>query len=63
MAEVPFLPVKQMRTSYVDKLKMNDDHSLIAFTIDIGNTERCTAGVKCMATGEIRRDLKLENVS
>jgi hypothetical protein len=37
-----------MRNSIVDKIKMNDDHSLIAFTIDIGNTEVLTGGIKDM---------------
>jgi hypothetical protein len=42
---------------------MNDDHSMIAFTLDIGNTEKLTAGIKDMQTNEILRNVKLENVS
>lgn len=53
MAEVPYLPTRQMRTSYVEKLKMNEDHSMIAFTINIGNTEHCTGGIKNMKTGKV----------
>ena len=42
---------------------MNDDHSLIAFTLDIGNTERLTGGIKDMKTGQIMPNIKLENIS
>lgn len=41
---------------------MNDDHSLIAFTLDIGNTERLTGGIKDMQTKEIMK-IKLEGIS
>lgn len=47
----------------VDKVKMNDDHSLIAFTLDIGNTEKLTGGIKDMKTGEVLRNVKLEGIS
>jgi hypothetical protein len=40
-----------IRKTIVDKVKMNDDHSLIAFTLDIGNTERLTGGIKDMKSG------------
>jgi len=63
MSEIHFLPKKQLRDSFIDKIKMNDDHSLIAFTVDIGNTERCTAGVKDMKTQTILPGIKLEAVS
>ena len=63
LAEIPFIPPKQLNTSFVEKLKMNSDHSLIAFTVDIGNSERCTAGLKNMTTGQFEPNFKLEGVS
>lgn len=42
---------------------MNDDHSMVAFTLDIGNTEILTGGLKDMQTGEILRNIKLEHIS
>ena len=41
---------------------MNEDHSLIAFTIDIGNHEKLTAGFKDMNSQQIL-DLKLNDIS
>ena len=46
--EVPFVSKKLLRKTIVDKVKMNDDHSMIAFTLDIGNTEKITGGIKDM---------------
>lgn len=43
---------------------MNDDHSLIGFTIDIGNTEHLTGGIKDMNKGgEILKNIKLDGIS
>jgi protease II len=42
---------------------MNNDHSLVAFTVDIGNTERCTGGLKDMKSGKILPGWKVENIS
>lgn len=42
---------------------MNDDHSLIAFTIDIGNTEKITGGIKDMQKNEVLKNIKLEGIS
>lgn len=42
---------------------MNDDHSLIAFTLEIGSSEKIIGGVKNMNTGEIYSSIKLENIS
>lgn len=42
---------------------MNDDHSMVAFTLDIGNTEKITGGIKDMQTGEILMNIKLEGIS
>lgn len=52
-----------IRKTIVDKVKMNDDHSLIAFTLDIGNTEKLTGGIKDMKSGEVLKNIKLENIS
>ena len=46
-----FVHQRYATTTVIDKIKMNHDHSLIAFTVDIGNTERLTGGVKDMKTG------------
>ena len=48
LVEIPFVPRRHLRTSAIDKMKMNDDHSFIAFTVDINNNEKLTAGVKDM---------------
>ena len=42
---------------------MNEDHSLVAFTVDIGNDERCTGGLKNMKTNEIIKDWQIEGIS
>lgn len=36
---------------------------MIAFTVDIGNTERLTGGIKDMKTGEVLQHIKLEGIS
>mmetsp|Transcript_1012 Transcript_1012/g.1825 ORF Transcript_1012/g.1825 Transcript_1012/m.1825 type:complete len:444 (+) Transcript_1012:160-1491(+) len=64
MAEVPWLPKRKMRTTVVDKIKVNSDHSLIAYTLDIGNTEKCSVGIKEMrGSGTYWKDMLVENVS
>ena len=60
--DVPFVNQRLVRKTLVDKVKMNDDHSLIAFTLDIGNTERLTGGIKDMQTKEFSK-IKLEGIS
>lgn len=52
-----------LRKTIVDKVKMNDDHSLVAFTLDIGGSERLTAGIKDMTKNEVIANFKLEGVS
>ena len=52
-----------IRKTIVDKVKMNDDHSMIAFTLDIGNTERLTGGIKDMQKNEVLKNIKLEGIS
>jgi len=41
---------------------MNDDHSLVAFTLDIGNTEVLTGAVKDMNTGQLLPGVKLDRI-
>lgn len=61
LVSIGFVPHNMVKTTVVDKIKMNEDHSKIAFTVDIGNTERCTGGVKDMKTGKVSH--KVENIS
>ena len=61
MSEISWIPRSMLRTSFIDKLKMNSDHSQVAFTVDIGNSERCTGAVKNIKTGAISD--KIEGVS
>jgi hypothetical protein len=37
-----------LRRTLIDKIKANDDHSMVAFTLDIGNVEKLTGGLKDM---------------
>jgi len=46
IAEVPFIPYRNLRTTSVDKIKLSDNHKILAFTIDIENNEIMTGGVK-----------------
>ena len=46
LADVPFIRRPDLRGSAVDKIKMSDDHSLLAFTVDVGNTEVLMGGIK-----------------
>ena len=50
-----------MRKSIINKVKVSDDHSLCAFTVDIGNTERLTGGIKDMSTGKLM-NVRLESI-
>lgn len=63
LEEIPFISKSMLRKTLVDKVKMNDDHSLVAFTLDIGNTERITGGIKDMVKNEVLRNVKLEGIS
>jgi len=49
-------------TTTIDKITVNDDHSLVAFTLDVGNTEVLTGGVKDMRINKVISGLKLNNV-
>lgn len=61
LLEVPFVPNQLQRNTLVDKFKISDDHSLVAFTLDIGNTEILTGGFKNLTTGKFLT-FKLENI-
>jgi len=63
LVNVGFVPQKHLLTTVVDKIKLNYDHSKVAFTVDIGNNERCTGGLKDMNTGKIDLDIKLKDIS
>ena len=52
IAEVPFIPFGNLRTTTVDKIKMSDSHNMLAFTVDIENTEIMTGGIKDLAKNE-----------
>jgi len=52
IAEVPFIPFGSLRTTSVDKIKMSDNHDMLAFTVDIENNEIMTGGVKDLAKNE-----------
>lgn len=57
------VPHRFAKTTLVDKIKMNRDHNLVGFTIDIGNNEKLTGGVKDMKTGRVLRNVILPNIS
>lgn len=63
MVEIPWIPQKLLKTTVVDKVKFNSDHSLVAFTVDVGNNERCTGGLKNMNTGEIDPEWIVDGIS
>ena len=61
MAEVPFIEEKYLRSTIVNKLITSDDHSKVAFVLDIGNTEKLTAGIKDMVSNKLMA-VNLRNV-
>ena len=61
MVEIPFLSRHDLKTAVVSKIKMNDGHTHVAFTIDVSNSEVLTGGVKDLQTGTVL-PLKLENI-
>ena len=62
VAEVPFIPYSSLRTTSVDKLKMSDNHSLLAYTVDINNDEVMTGGVKDLVKNEYLPYFVFQNV-
>lgn len=63
LEKVPFLSKSMLRKTTIDKIKINDDHSMIAYTLEIGGTEKLTGGFRDLKSGEYLRGPKLENVS
>lgn len=61
ICDIPYIPHKLLRRTVIEGFKISDDHSLIAFKLDIGNTEKVTAGFKDMVTGKVLKT-KLNNV-
>jgi oligopeptidase B len=59
--EVPFVPNQLQRSTLVNKFKISDNQTLVAFILDIGNTERLTGGFKNMTTGKIL-PIRLDNI-
>ena len=52
ITEVPFIPFASLRTTSVDKIKLSDNHNLMAFTVDMDNTEIMTGGIKDLEKNE-----------
>jgi protease II len=59
--EVPFIPNQLQRSTLVNKFKISDNQTLVAFILDIGNTEKLTGGFKNMSTGRILPQ-RLDNI-
>ena len=62
IADVPFIPYASMRTTSVDKIKLSDNHNLMAFTVDIMNDEVMTGGVKDLEKNEYLPYFVFKNV-
>lgn len=60
LAEVPFVREKKHNT-VIQKLKVSDDQTKIAFILDVGNTERQTLGIRNMEKNYYS-PLKIDNV-
>lgn len=60
--EVPFIHSRLYLKTAVERISVSDDHSILAATLDIGNTEVLTGIVKDMTTGKINAGIKIENV-
>ena len=61
LAEIPFVSDRLRQKTTIDKFTMNDDHSLAAFTLDVGHTEVLTGAVKDMDAGRMMQ-VTLNNV-
>lgn len=53
LSEMKFISESLIRRTKVDKFKISDSSNLVAFTVDIGNTEILTLGFKNLETKEI----------
>jgi protease II len=60
LAEVPFIREKR-KSTVITKLRVSDDHGKVAFSVDIGNTERQTVGIRDMVKGSYSH-FHIENV-
>ena len=61
LGEIPYIPSRLLRKSVVDKFKISDDHMMVAFTFDIGMSEKLTGGFKDMRSGKVL-PLRLDSV-
>lgn len=61
IGEIHFVPSRLLRKTQVSKFKLSDDNMMVAFTLDIGNTEFLTAGFKDLATNTVL-PIKLESI-
>ena len=48
IAEVPFIRQKWSKTT-IQKIRASDDHTRIAFTVEMDETEKQTCGIRDMA--------------
>ena len=53
MAELTFIPKQLLRKTLVQKFKISDDQTTVAFILDVGNTEKLVGGFKNIQTGKI----------
>jgi protease II len=60
LADIPWVR-RYIRDTFVTKLKMSDDHEMIGYTLDVGNTEKQTAGFKNMKD-DVVLDRRIEGV-
>jgi len=51
-----------LRHSAIEKIKCSDNHRFVAFTVNIGNDEVLSGGIKDIETQTVM-DLKLEQIS
>ena len=62
ITEVPFIPFGSLRTTSVDKIKMSDNHNMLAFTVDMDNSEIMTGGLKDLVTNQHLPHFVFQNV-
>lgn len=62
IADVPFIPFGALRKTTVDKIKLSDNHNMLAFTVDMDNSEIMTGGLKDLAKGEYLPHFVFQNV-
>ena len=62
LAELTFIPKQLLRKTLVQKFKISDDQTTVAFILDVGNTEKLVGGFKNIQTGKIL-PVQIDNVS